>query len=147
MRPIGFDYRSKLPSQRWRSNWDIALFVGGFIPALIFGVAFGNLLEGVPFHFDDEMRSFYTGSFWALLNPFALLAGLISVSMLIMHGAVFLQIKTVDAINQRCKQMVTVFALITMALFALAGIWIANINGYQIMHIIRCYGQFLAWLL
>jgi len=132
MRPIGFDYRSKLPSQRWRSNWDIALFVGGFIPALIFGVAFGNLLEGVPFHFDDEMRSFYTGSFWALLNPFALLAGLISVSMLIMHGAVFLQIKTVDAINQRCKQMVTVFALITMVLFALAGIWIANINGYQI---------------
>jgi cytochrome d ubiquinol oxidase subunit II len=132
MRPIGFDYRSKLPSQRWRSNWDIALFVGGFVPALIFGVAFGNLLKGVPFYFDEDMRSFYTGSFWALLNPFSLLAGLLSVSMLIMHGAVFLQMKTVDAINLRCKKMVTVFALVTMVLFALAGIWIAYIDGYQI---------------
>ena len=132
MRPIGFDYRSKLPSQRWRSNWDIALFVGGFVPALICGVAFGNLLKGVPFYFDEDMRSFYTGSFWALLNPFSLLAGLLSVSMLIMHGAVFLQMKTVDAINLRCKKMVTVFALVTMVLFALAGIWIAYIDGYQI---------------
>ena len=132
MRPIGFDYRSKLPSQQWRSNWDIALFVGGFVPALIFGVAFGNLLKGVPFYFDDDMRIFYTGSFWALLNPFALLAGLISLSMLIMHGAVFLQIKTVGDIHQRCKKMVTVFALLTLALFALAGIWIANSEGYQI---------------
>ena len=79
MRPIGFDYRSKLPSQHWRNNWDIALFVGGFVPALIFGVAFGNLLKGVPFYFDDDMRIFYTGSFWALLNPFALTAGLISL--------------------------------------------------------------------
>ena len=132
MRPIGFDYRSKLPSQQWRSNWDIALFVGGFVPALIFGVAFGNLLKGVPFYFDDDMRIFYTGSFWALLNPFALLAGLISLSMLIMHGAVFLQIKTVGDIHQRCKKMVTVFALLTLALFALAGIWVANTDGYQI---------------
>ncbi len=132
MRPIGFDYRSKLPSQKWRSNWDIALFVGGFVPALIFGVAFGNLLQGVPFYFDDDMRIFYTGSFWALLNPFALLAGFISLSMLIMHGAVFLQIKTVGDINRRCKKMVTIFALLTLALFALAGIWIANSQGYQI---------------
>ena len=132
MRPIGFDYRSKLPSQKWRSNWDIALFVGGFVPALIFGVAFGNLLQGVPFHFDNDMRIFYTGSFWALLNPFALAAGLLSLSMLIMHGGVFLQLKTEGYINQRCKKVVTVFAIITLAIFALAGIWIANIDGYHI---------------
>ncbi|MGZ8945464.1 MAG: cytochrome d ubiquinol oxidase subunit II [Methylococcaceae bacterium] len=132
MRPIGFDYRSKLPSQNWRNNWDIALFAGGFVPALIFGVAFGNLLKGVPFYFDNDMRIFYTGSFWALLNPFALAAGLLSVSMLIMHGAVFLQLKTEGDINLRCKKMVTVFAIITLAIFALAGIWVANIDGYQI---------------
>ncbi len=132
MRPIGFDYRSKLPSQNWRNNWDIALFVGGFVPALIFGVAFGNLLKGVPFYFDNDMRIFYTGSFWALLNPFALLAGLLSVSMLIMHGAVFLQLKTEGDINQRCKKVVTVFAIMTLAIFALAGIWVANIDGYHI---------------
>ena len=132
LRPIGFDYRSKLPSQNWRNNWDIALFVGGFVPALIFGVAFGNLLQGVPFYFDNDMRIFYTGSFWALLNPFALAAGLLSLSMLIMHGAVFLQLKTVGNINQRCKNVVTVFAIITLAIFALAGIWVANIDGYHI---------------
>ena len=132
LRPIGFDYRSKLPSQKWRSNWDIALFVGGLVPALIFGVAFGNLLKGVPFYFDNDMRIFYTGSFWALLNPFSLAAGLVSLSMLIMHGAVFLQIKTVGDINRRCKTVVIVFASITLIIFAIAGIWVANIDGYQI---------------
>jgi cytochrome d ubiquinol oxidase subunit II len=132
MRPIGFDYRNKLPSQKWRNNWDIALFTGGFVPALIFGVAFGNLLQGVPFHLDNDMRIFYTGSFWALLNPFALASGLVSLSMLIMHGAVYLQLKTEGNINRRCKKVVTVSAVIALAIFAAAGIWVANIDGYQI---------------
>ena len=132
LRPLGFDYRSKLPSKKWRSNWDIALCIGGLVPALIFGVAFGNLLEGVPFHFDTDMRSFYTGSFWALLNPFAITAGVVSLSMILMHGGVYLQIKTEGDINQRCKTVVTVFSLLTLVVFALAGIWIANIDGYQI---------------
>ena len=132
LRPIGFDYRSKLPSQKWRDNWDIALFVGGLVPALIFGVAFGNLLKGVPFYFDNDMRIFYTGSFWALLNPFSLATGLVSLSMLIMHGAVYLQLRTEGDINERCKKVVTVFSIITLAIFALAGIWVANIDGYHI---------------
>ena len=132
MRPLGFDYRSKLPSERWRSNWDKALFIGGFIPALIFGVAFGNLLQGVPFHFDNDMRIFYDGSFWGLLNPFALLSGLLSVAMLTLHGAAYLQIKTEGDIQQRCQKTVMLFALLTMIIFALAGVWIANIDGYAI---------------
>jgi cytochrome d ubiquinol oxidase subunit II len=132
LRPIGFDYRSKLPSQKWRNNWDIALFVGGFVPSLIFGVAFGNLLQGVPFHLDNDMRIFYTGSFWALLNPFALAAGLVSLSMLVMHGAVYLQLKTGGDINQRCKKVVPAAAIITLAIFAAAGIWVSNLDGYHI---------------
>jgi cytochrome d ubiquinol oxidase subunit II len=132
MRPIGFDYRNKLPSPKWRNNWDIALFIGGFVPALIFGVAFGNLLQGVPFHLDNDMRIFYTGSFWALLNPFALASGLLSLAMLIMHGAVYLQLKTDGNIHRRCKKVVTVSAVIALAIFAAAGIWIANMDGYQI---------------
>jgi len=132
MRPIGFDYRNKLPSQKWRNNWDIALFIGGFVPALIFGVAFGNLLQGVPFHLDNDMRAFYTGSFWALLNPFALVSGLLSLSMLIMHGAVYLQLKTEGNINRRCKKVVTVVTVIALVIFAVAGIWVSNIDGYQI---------------
>ncbi|MFM0298466.1 MULTISPECIES: cytochrome d ubiquinol oxidase subunit II, partial [Paraburkholderia] len=55
-RPVGFDYRSKREDPRWRSAWDWALFVGGFVPALVFGVAFGNLLQGVPFSFDTDLR-------------------------------------------------------------------------------------------
>ncbi|MDO9107257.1 MAG: cytochrome d ubiquinol oxidase subunit II [Methylovulum sp.] len=132
MRPIGFDYRSKLPSPVWRSNWDRALFVGGLVPALVFGVAFGNLLSGVPFHFDNDMRIFYDGSFIALLSPFALAAGFLSLAMLVLHGAVFLQLKTTGDINRRCKAMVTVFAVITLVVFALAGIWITQIDGYHI---------------
>ena len=132
LRPLGFDYRSKLPSQRWRDNWDKALFVGGFIPALIFGVAFGNLLQGVPFHFDNDMRIFYDGSFWGLLNPFALLSGLLSVSMLIMHGTAFLQVKTDGDIQQRSQKVVVLFAIVTLVIFAMAGIWIVNIHGYSV---------------
>ena len=80
-RPVGFDYRSKIAHPTWRKTWDWGLFVGGAVPPLIFGVAFGNLFLGVPFHFDDTLRSFYTGSFWGLLTPFALLAGVVSTAM------------------------------------------------------------------
>src|SRR6185436_18910518 len=76
LRPVGFDYRSKVEDPRWRSVWDWGIFVAGFVPALVFCVAFGNLLLGIPFHFDGDQRSFYTGSFIGLLNPFALVAGL-----------------------------------------------------------------------
>jgi cytochrome d ubiquinol oxidase subunit II len=132
MRPLGFDYRSKLPSEKWRGNWDKALFVGGFVPALIFGVAFGNLLQGVPFHLDNDMRIFYDGSFWGLLNPFAIVAGLLSVAMIVMHGAVYLQLRTEGDIQQRCQTAVMVFAIATLVIFALAGVWIANIDGYAV---------------
>ncbi len=132
LRPLGFDYRSKLPSEKWRGNWDKALFIGGFVPALIFGVAFGNLLQGVPFHFDNDMRIFYDGSFWGLLNPFALLSGLLSVAMLTLHGATYLQVKTEGDIQQRCQKAVLILAIVTLVIFALAGFWISHIEGYKI---------------
>ena len=87
LRPVGFMFRGKLVEARWRNAWDWALFVGGAVPPLLFGVAFGNLFLGVPFHFDDLQRSIYTGAFFNLLHPFALLCGLVSLSMLVMHGA------------------------------------------------------------
>ena len=82
-RPVGFKYRSMIQNETWRKTWDWCLFIGSFVPALLFGVALGNVIQGVPFHFDDTMRSFYTGSFWALLNPFALLCGAVSVAILV----------------------------------------------------------------
>jgi cytochrome d ubiquinol oxidase subunit II len=133
-RPVGFDFRSKVEDARWRGAWDWGLFIGGAVPSLIFGVAFGNLLQGVPFHFDDAMQVYYTGSFFALLNPFGLLAGLLSVAMLVMHGATYLQIKTDGAIQQRARTAAKVFGATTIVLFALGGIWIATgIEGYRIV--------------
>ena len=135
-RPVGFDYRSKLPNPRWRKAWDWGLFAGGSVPAFVFGVAFGNLLIGVPYHFDDSMRVFYTGSFWQLLNPFALLCGIVSLSMLVMHGAVYLQMRTEGVINQRAARAAQISAVIMLAGFATAGIWIAyGIEGYRIVSI------------
>ena len=133
-RPVGFKYRSLIEDPRWRNAWDWGLFVGGFVPALIFGVAFGNLLQGVPFNYGEFPRLYYTGSFWGLLNPFALLAGIVSLTMLIMHGAVFLQMRTEGEINTRAKKAVRIFGLVFMAAFAVAGIWQAfGIDGYRIM--------------
>ena len=133
-RPVGFDYRSKLPNPRWRSAWDWGLFVGGTVPALVFGVAFGNLLLGVPFYYDDTMRVFYTGSFWQLLNPFALLCGVVSLSMLVMHGAVYLQVRTEGAIYKRAVLAAQIAAGVMVAGFAVAGVWIAyGIEGYRIV--------------
>ena len=106
-RPVGFEYRSKVEDPRWRSAWDWGLFVGGSVPALVFGVAFGNLLQGVPFHFDAFLRSYYTGSFWGLLNPFALLAGVVSLTMLVFHGAIYLQMRTEGDIQARARQSAT----------------------------------------
>ncbi|MGR8933014.1 MAG: cytochrome d ubiquinol oxidase subunit II [Gammaproteobacteria bacterium] len=132
LRPIGFDYRSKLPDPTWRNCWDWGLFAGALVPSLIFGVAFGNLLQGLPFYFNEDMRIFYIGSFWALLNPFALLAGIVSLAMLIMHGAVYLQMRSTDAIEQRCKPAVFLSGVTALTCFALAGIWVAQIDGYHI---------------
>lgn len=132
-RPVGFDYRSKLANPRWRNGWDWALFAGGAIPALVFGVAFGNLLIGLPFYYDDTLRSFYTGSFWALLSPFALLCGVVSLSMLMMHGAIYLQLRTDSTVQKRAQTAALMMGVVCAASFALAGIWIAyGIDGYVI---------------
>ena len=133
MRPLGFDYRSKLPSQKWRKNWDIALFFGGFVPILIFGVAFGNLLQGVPFELDNTLKSTYSGSFFGLLNPFAILCGLVSVALLLNHGSTWLQMKTDGFVESRARSASMVLSLVTVTLFILAGVWIAfGVDGYVV---------------
>jgi cytochrome d ubiquinol oxidase subunit II len=133
-RPVGFDYRGKRDDPRWRNAWDWGLFVGGFVPALVFGVAFGNLLQGVPFAFDSDLRVTYHGGFFALLNPFALLCGLVSVSMLVAHGAAFVKMKTDGVVAQRASVALRIAALVAVALFLIAGVLIATmIGGYQIV--------------
>ena len=133
-RPVGMEYRSKLEDPRWRNAWDWGLLVGGAVPALIFGVAFGNLLQGVPFHFDADQRVFYTGSFFGLLNPFALLAGVVSLGMLTMHAAIFLQLRTDGAVQARARRAALLCGAVFLVAFAVAGIWIAlGIEGFRIV--------------
>ena len=131
-RPVGFKYRSMLKDARWRTTWDWALFAGSVIPAIVFGVAFGNLFLGVPFSFDNTLRSTYTGSFWALLHPFALLCGLVSAAMLIMQGAAYLAHRTEDVIQVRAIRAGSLFAVIMVVLFIIAGVWIQSMPGYLI---------------
>jgi cytochrome d ubiquinol oxidase subunit II len=133
LRPVGFKYRSKSDSPRWRSAWDWALFIGGIVPALIFGVAMGNVLQGVPFHFTEDMRMVYEGGFFGLLNPFALLCGLVSVAMLVMHGGAWLVLKTDGVVADRSRRFAMSAALATIALYALAGVLLWRlVPGYQL---------------
>jgi cytochrome bd ubiquinol oxidase subunit II len=133
-RPVGFDYRSKLGDARWRNAWDWGLFVGGAVPSLVFGVAFGNLLLGVPFHLDELLRAYYTGSFFELLNPFALLAGVVSFALLTMHGGIWIQMRTSGVVSERVKVWIQWTGIAAMAAFALAGLWLMmGIDGLKIV--------------
>ncbi len=131
-RPVGFDYRSKIKNTTWRKTWDWGLFIGGAVPPLIFGVAFGNLLQGVPFHFDDTLMSTYTGTFWALLNPFALLAGVVSSAMITFHGANYLMHRTEGAIQMRARNWSVAAGMAMVAAFLLAGLFVGNLPGFVI---------------
>ncbi|HLW28237.1 MAG TPA: cytochrome d ubiquinol oxidase subunit II [Kiloniellales bacterium] len=133
LRPVGFKFRSKVPDDRWRTFWDWGLFVGGAVPALICGVAVGNVLLGVPFYFNEEMRAFYEGGLLGLLNPFALLCGLVSLSMLVVQGASWLVVKTDGPIAERARTYGVRAAVGALVFFALAGFAVANlVEGYVI---------------
>ncbi|GHA18618.1 cytochrome D ubiquinol oxidase subunit II [Devosia pacifica] len=125
LRPVGFKFRGKVQDPRWRSVWDWALFIGGFVPALIFGVAVGNVLLGAPFDLDTTLRPSYLGNFFGLLTPFALLSGLVSLTMIVTLGASYIAMRTRGLIAERARLYGQWSALAAVALFALAGVWVA----------------------
>ena len=119
LRPVAFKYRSKRPGSTWRSAWDWALFVGGFVPTLVFGVAVGNVLQGIPFHLDSDLRTTYTGGFFGLFTPFTLLCGLLSVSMIVLHGAAWLVMKAeTGPVRDRARRIGTAAGIASLVLFA-----------------------------
>ncbi|MGD0762421.1 MAG: cytochrome d ubiquinol oxidase subunit II [Roseiarcus sp.] len=134
VRPVGFEFRNKMADPGWRAFWDYALCVGGLVPSLVFGVAIGNLLQGVPFRIDNDMRVLYEGSgLFELLNPFGLLCGLVSLSMLVSHGATYLALKSEGAVQARAQAVASRGPLVTVVLFVLAGVWVAlGVKGYAI---------------
>ena len=133
LRPVGFTYRGKLTEPRWRNGWDWALTIGGAVPALLFGVAFGNLFLGLPFHYDELHRPVFTGSFFTLLHPFALLAGVVSLAMLIMHGNAYAALKVGEPMSQRAAAVGRAAAVVFVVAFIIGGIWVARLEGARIV--------------
>ncbi len=132
LRPVGFFFRNKIEQARWRNAWDWALFISGAVPALLFGVAFGNLFLGVPFHIDELGRPVYTGGFFNLLHPFALLAGVTSLAMIVMHGAAYAALKVEEPLAARARRAGAVAAVVLLVAFTAAGLWLTTLKGLAI---------------
>ncbi|CDT62807.1 Cytochrome d ubiquinol oxidase subunit 2 [Vibrio coralliirubri] len=132
LRPLGMDYRAKIDNPQWKKACDIALIISGFIPPVIFGVGFGNLMIGVPFEFNELLMMSYQGGFWDLLTPFPLLCGLVSLAMVVTQGAAFLQMKTTGDLKQRAQKVIVCMALVTVGLFIVGGIYAYTLPGYLI---------------
>ncbi|QCJ71062.1 cytochrome d ubiquinol oxidase subunit II [Providencia heimbachae] len=140
-RPVGFDYRSKLENPKWRSMWDWGLFIGGFVPPLVIGVAFGNLLLGVPLQIDNQQYLTYSGNLLGLLNPYGLLAGVVSLMMIVTQGATYLQMRTAGELYLRVRKTTYITSLVTLLAFAGAGVWlIMGIDGYVVTSTLDTYG-------
>jgi cytochrome d ubiquinol oxidase subunit II len=136
LRPVSFIYRNKSTNVQWRNAWDWILTVTGVVPPLIFGVAFGNLFLGVPFRFDTDMRMIYTGSFFGLLSPFALLCGLVSLSMILMHGAAYAAMKADITLAARASRVARAAAMAFILVYLGAGVWLAfGQPGYALVSI------------
>ncbi len=125
-RSVAFEFRSKMASKPWRSSWDLALSIGSLLPALLFGVAFGDLINGVPI---DEVKSMvngvevttldYVGNFFDLLAPYALLTGVMAVAFFLYHGAVLFSLKTTGDLMNRASTLAKKLGLVSL------GLWLA----------------------
>ncbi len=136
LRPPGFDYREKIESQIWRRVWDTLLFSSGLVLAIVFGIAIGNIFVGLPFYYDIDMRSIYQGGFLNLLNPAAIMFGIVSLCMCAMHGAIFLQYKLEGPLAKRAQTCVKFFGLGFIISFMCAGVLVSfYINGNVIQSI------------
>lgn len=133
VRPVALNFRNKSDDARWRATWDGMLTFTGVVPALLFGVAIGNLFLGVPLRYDDTMRISYEGGLIGLLRPFALLAGLVSLTMILMHGATYLAMKADTVIAQRAQRALNLLAPLYALLYIAAGAWLAfGVTGFRI---------------
>jgi cytochrome d ubiquinol oxidase subunit II len=102
IRGVAFEYRGKHDSAQWRARWDLAIFIGSLVPAILWGVAFANIVRGVPI---DETFT-YTGGFFNLLNPYALLGGVVTLGLFTTHGATFLALKTTGSVRDKAHDLV-----------------------------------------
>ncbi|WP_326678467.1 cytochrome d ubiquinol oxidase subunit II [Streptomyces sp. NBC_01237] len=125
VRGVAFEYRAKRPEERWQTNWENAIFWTSLIPALLWGVAFGNIVRGVKIDADME----YVGNFWDLLNPYSLLGGLVTLFLFTFHGSVFAALKTVGDIRERSRKLALKLGLVTAVLALGFLVWTQADNG------------------
>ena len=112
VRGVSFEYRSKYGKSEWRNRWDIAIVISSAVPALLWGVAFANIVKGVPIEKSSSGALEYTGGFFNLLNPYALLGGIVTLTVFLTHGAIFLSLKTAGEIRNRARKLATKYGMV-----------------------------------
>ena len=119
VRGVAFEFRGKIDSARWRRGWDACIVFGSTVPALLWGVAFGNIVRGVPLNAAHD----YTGTFFTLLNPYALLGGLTTLLLFALHGAVFLALKTSGGIRDKAGALAARLSVVTLLVAGAWAVW------------------------
>jgi len=125
VRGVAIEYRNKRGDAGWRRRWDLAIAFGSFLPALLWGVAFGNIVAGVPIDANKE----FTGNLLTLLNPFALLGGLTTLLLFVTHGLMFLALKTDGDVRARANALVLPVGLVTAVVAVAFLLWANAIRG------------------
>jgi cytochrome d ubiquinol oxidase subunit II len=132
LRPVGYDYRGKIESHKWRRVWDCALFISAFFPVLIFGVASANAFEGFGYRVDPVfLRTDFQESFWDLLNVTGIVGGIVSLSLILSHSAIYIARRTEDDIRVFAKKLHVIFAIIFMISFVVGSILVFTGMGYN----------------
>lgn len=133
LRPVAFEYRSKVAHKYWRSGWDIAFLVSGFVPMFVYGAAIGNVIQGVGYHFLWTGQYIQDESFWTyLLNPFAILCGLMSVALSVQQGGAMLMLRATDDIYARSKAYGSLGGIVAAILFVIGGVCVYFMKGFML---------------
>ena len=147
VRGVAFEYRSKYGKAQWRQRWDIAIVIASIVPALLWGVAFANIVRGVPIERSAQGNLEYVGGFFNLLNPYALLGGIVTLTVFLTHGAIFLSLKTAGGIRERARGFAIKFGLIA-AVAAVAFLVWTNLMLPELNNIVLALSAVVAlsWL-
>ncbi|HQT46251.1 MAG: cytochrome d ubiquinol oxidase subunit II [Acidocella sp. 20-63-7] len=131
IRPVAFEYRSKVSANAWRESWDWAFLASGALPMIVYGAAIGNILEGVGYHYSWTGQYFQDESFLSyLLNPFAVMCGVMSLSLSIYQGGAMLMLRGEEPIYGRARAYAIGGGLVAAVIFAVGGLWVAHMNGF-----------------
>lgn len=132
LRPIAFNYRTQITTSKWRKCWDWGIFLGSATPSILIGIAFGNLLLGIPFRLDGTMQATYKGDFFKLLHPFALYCGIISLGLVILQGTSILAYKSLGQLQRYAIKAGRIIGILMLIFLSIAGFWVCSLKGIVI---------------